>query len=301
MMGRNEMQVREFDAAVLPELSCDLRPISAAMQWIRLHTANETLRALAFRAWLPAPQEDNLVPVARIRVENRGSVSEPIWVVESCMARQEARAFAYASSTACVIDGEVDRLRKLVDSISDGYLRDFMIRALSMEDVFRWYWTCPASIRNHHCGSGGLARHSREVAEQAASMMQPGSIERDYAIVAGLLHDLGKLWSYEGGHLTNEATVRGHEAIGYDSLEPLLKRLKKSWSYGGDVMSALLFGSWKRATGGSLYAVGDAVRFQDRLSAKNEWESELGSRHRKPTVIHRLGSERRRVHGRAAS
>ena len=43
------------------------------------------------------------------------------------------------------------------------------------------------------------------------------------------------------------------------------------------------------------------VRFQDRLSAQNNGESGLGSRHRKPAVIHRLGSERRRVRGRAAS
>lgn len=301
MKDHNELYVREFDAAVLPELSCDLRPISAAMQWVRLHTADETIRALACRSWLPAPQEDHLVPVARVRVENRGSVSVPLWVVESCKARQESRAFAYVSSTACVIDGEVDRLRELVDSIRNDYLRDFVIRALSMEDAFRWYWTCPASIRNHHCGSGGLARHSREVAEQAAAMMKPGSIERDYAIADGLLHDFGKLWSYEEGHLTREADVRGHEAIGYDSLEPLLKRLKKSWPHGGDVMSALLFGSQKQATGGLIHAVAHAVRIQDRLSAQNDGVTGLRSRYRKLAVIHRLGSERRRVRGRAAS
>ena len=200
-----------------------------------------------------------------------------------------------------MIDGEVDRLKDLLDSIRNDHLRDFVIRALSMEDAFRWYLTCPASIQNHHCGSGGLVRHSREVAEQAGAMMTPGSIERDYAIVAGLLHDFGKLWSYKKGHLTLEATVRGHEAIGYDSLEPLLKRLKQTWPYGGDVMSALLFGSHKQATGGLIHAVSHAVRFQDRLSAQNDGELRLGSRLRKPAVIHRLGSEHRRVRDRAAS
>ena len=301
MKDQNELYVREFDAAVLPELSCDLRPISAAMQWVRLHTADETIRALACRSCLPAPQEDNLVPVARVRVENRGSVSVPLWVVESCKARQESRAFAYVSSTACVIDGELDRLRELVDSIRNDYLRDFVIRALSMEDAFRWYWTCPASIRNHHCGSGGLARHSREVAEQAAAMMKPGSIERDYAIVAGLLHDFGKLWSYEEGHLTSEADAIGHEFVGLKRLRPLLECLDESWPRGGNVMEALLCGSWKQATGGLIYAVGDAVRFQDRLSAQNDGVTGLRSRYRKPAVIYRLGSERRRTRGRAAS
>ena len=301
MKDHNEMHVREFDAAVLPELSCDLRTISAAMQWVRLYTADETIRTLACRCRLPAPQEDHLVPVARVRMENRGSVSAPLWIVESCKARQQSRAFSYVSSAACVIDGEVDRLRALVDSMRNDYLRDFVVRALSMEESFRWYWTCPASIRNHHCGSGGLVRHSREVAEQAAAMMKPGSIGRDYAIVAGLLHDFGKLWSYENGHLTCEADALGHEFVGLKRLRPLLEWLDESWPQGGNVMEALLCGSWKQATGGLLYTVGDAVRLQDRLSAQNDGETGLGSRHRKPAVIHRLGSEHRRVRGRAAS
>lgn len=58
----------------------------------------------------------------------------------------------------------------------------------------RW----PAALKNHHCGAGGLADHTKEVMEYAIHIALPfPKANNDVLIAAALWHDLTKIWEYE--------------------------------------------------------------------------------------------------------
>lgn len=82
-----------------------------------------------------------------------------------------------------------------------------------------------------------------------------------------LLHDIGKLWSYADGRLTDEAHRLGHEAIGYRKLGPLLAVLREADERTGAILDALLSGAWKKSLRHPAAALGDIVWAMDRFSA----------------------------------
>lgn len=94
----------------------------------------------------------------------------------------DVHALQFVSPLACPVTGEVSAIRRLIDSIADDDLRRFVVEALSISTAFHWYWTCPASLAHHHAYPGGLARHSREVAERAARAVGDKRDQRDFAI-----------------------------------------------------------------------------------------------------------------------
>ena len=91
------------------------------------------------------------------------------------------------------------RIQTLINSISDPELREHV------KSYFEIYWEdfeiYPASLRFHHCYDGGLLDHTVEVVEISLKiadfLTKLGlKIDRDALIVAGLLHDFGKLEEY---------------------------------------------------------------------------------------------------------
>lgn len=164
--------------------------------------------------------------------------------------------------------GQLQWLIDTIDTIDNSYLSRFLKSAFSVRDAFLWFWTCPASIAHHHAEPGGLVRHTLEVATRAAQAMRGNPVQRDFAIAYALLHDYGKLWSYDDGHLTEIARKLGHELIGYEKLFPYILRLRDEWPEGGLVMQSLLSGEWKRNGTKPIQAVGNVVRSLDQFSAE---------------------------------
>ena len=167
----------------------------------------------------------------------------------------------------CSIDGTVEQTCELMKSLQSDPLRALMASVLLMPDVEIGYWTHPASLSHHHAHSGGLAQHSLEVAVACENVRGLDAWQRDLVIAYAFLHDLGKLWCYADGALTSEARRIGHEAIGYQSLKPKLKRLRESDERSGATLEALLSGAWKRTCKHPAAALGDIVRAMDRFSA----------------------------------
>jgi len=90
----------------------------------------------------------------------------------------------------------VQRLKDVVKKIEAIPLVDFINDVFTLREVYRHFWTCPASQDYHHAFQGGLAAHSIEMAERAARTPHVSSMDRDFAIAHSLLHDIGKILCY---------------------------------------------------------------------------------------------------------
>lgn len=87
----------------------------------------------------------------------------------------------------------------LATRISSPLLRKFLDDALLQPKVGISYLQCPATMRGHHSYAGGLLEHSVEVAWNVAGVHALSPIERDVAVVAALLHGIGRTKTFSTG------------------------------------------------------------------------------------------------------
>lgn len=262
--------IHEFTAALLPSKYTEPSLSAAGGQALSLVSAQGRFEAWTWIHDLPMPGPDDPVTVGSVCTLALGAAEASALVLTRFLPSLDEHALRFVSPLACPVAGEVSAIRRMVSSMSNEDLRRFVTEALSITTAFHWYWTCPASLAHHHAYPGGLARHSREVAERAARAVGDKSVQRDYAIAYGLLHDYGKLWSYEDGHLTRIAQRLGHEHLGFEKLMAPLHRLRDRWEEGGYVMQSLLSGNWKRDRHAPAVAVGNIVRSLDQFSAEDD-------------------------------
>ncbi|MDF2177929.1 HD domain-containing protein [Aliiglaciecola sp. CAU 1673] len=85
-----------------------------------------------------------------------------------------------------------DALIVLASRLQHPLLRRFLRQVLLQQWVGLRFLQCPASLRHHHAYRGGLLQHSVEIAWDVAGVQELSTLERDIAVVAALLHDIGK-------------------------------------------------------------------------------------------------------------
>ena len=187
---------------------------------------------------------------------------------------------ALLPETICPVEGTVAQVRELVANLEVPELRNFVLDVFKLKEVFQYFWTCPASIRDHHAFAGGLAVHSLEVVTAVTQLRSLGQTELCIAIVYALFHDVGKVWSYENGTLTAEAAELGHEHIGLERMLPSLQRLRRRWPEGGLMLQALFAGVGYRDDKRRGRAIGKIVRSLDAFSAE-QYMKRAGGRYRK--------------------
>ena len=273
----------QFDAAVIhcPGREQAIAPVGA--RWVEIHTASGQYPALT---WLPSPDwAERHVEIAKCHaVDLRLPDDTCVLLLTQTCPLANVAATDFVPRKACVHDGCVDAVRALIAGIDHPALRRFVEDAFLLREAFLWYWTSPASLRHHHAYNGGLVMHSVDVANRANLALADQPHQRDFAVAYALLHDFGKLWAYEDGHLSGEASQLGHEQIGFDRLMPAIWRLRESWPDGGLVMQRLLSGDWKRGNGSPALAVGSLVRSLDQYSAESDLRVS-GASSRKDVVV----------------
>ncbi|WP_371194632.1 HD domain-containing protein [Glaciecola sp. SC05] len=108
---------------------------------------------------------------------------------------QPIGSFTYLSqlpSARCAKPDALMDMYTLARSIKHPLLVSFLTKALLQPDVGLRFIQCPASLNHHHNYAGGLLEHSVEIARQLANERTESDDNRDLAIVAALLHDIGK-------------------------------------------------------------------------------------------------------------
>lgn len=124
------------------------------------------------------------------------------------------------------------RLRALVASVTDPQLRQVLDLVLGEEtETWQRYRIAPAAKRVHQAYRHGLLEHCLTVAEAVAGAADvfPG-IDRDLAVSAALIHDIGKLDAYrliEGDdvELTDDGKLRGEIVLGYERLHGIVDQV----------------------------------------------------------------------------
>jgi len=112
----------------------------------------------------------------------------------------------------------VDDLQRAINSIKNPPLRQLLKEILGDQAFLDRFFVAPAAKTYHHACVGGLMEHSLDVMKHVALVAQRNpEIDRDLAKTVALLHDIGKVDSYElkgTFDLTDEGKLLGHVYIG---------------------------------------------------------------------------------------
>ena len=112
-------------------------------------------------------------------------------------------------------------LRELESTIQNPYLRQLLADLLGAEtDTWAWFREAPAAKRYHQAYRHGLLEHSLTVAQAVSAISATFSgIDRDVAVTGALVHDIGKLDTYEivGDviDMTDRGRLYGEIPLGY--------------------------------------------------------------------------------------
>jgi len=125
---------------------------------------------------------------------------------------------------------EID-LRGLIATVQSAHLRRLLVAILG-EHSATWgeYREAPAAKHYHQAYVHGLLEHSLTVAQAVSGISAtfPG-IDRDLAVTGALLHDIGKLETYElapgGIEMTDQGRLHGEIALGYYRVRRAIEEL----------------------------------------------------------------------------
>ena len=112
-------------------------------------------------------------------------------------------------------------LRELESTIQNRYLRALLADLLGQAtETWSWFREAPAAKRYHQAYRHGLLEHSLTVAQAVSAISATfGGIDRDVAVTGALLHDIGKLDTYEivGDviGMTDRGRLYGEISLGY--------------------------------------------------------------------------------------
>lgn len=177
----------------------------------------------------------------------------PLPVLTACWPCDQDFALYSLPEDICPVAGVFMGILELVETLKVRPLYRMVVRIFREREVVARFWTMPASARHHHAFPGGLAAHSLEVARDLAGQDALNDHERELSIAAGLLHDLGKVWSYaDRMGLSAAGRAMGHELVGLSRLERELKVLEGDWPDGAYAMRVLLSGCGRMRQDGSM-------------------------------------------------
>ncbi|MEH6643925.1 TraI domain-containing protein [Vreelandella glaciei] len=119
----------------------------------------------------------------------------------------------------CPAPDTLDRLVATAQSLQSEHLRTFLTQVLERKDRLEAFLNAPASNNYHHAYPGGLLQHSLDVANNAMGMLRLNEpavprIMQETCFVAGLLHDIGKTYTYDSKGKPNAAwKLCSHDAF----------------------------------------------------------------------------------------
>lgn len=112
----------------------------------------------------------------------------------------------------------VAELDRLISSVGDVYLGQLLHAILGSRPFRDSFCVAPAAKTYHHACVGGLLEHSLDVARQILLIAERyPELDRDLGVTVALLHDVGKVDSYDlggGFELTDSGRLLGHIYLG---------------------------------------------------------------------------------------
>lgn len=94
-------------------------------------------------------------------------------------------------------DFYINKCEWLIDKVQDKDYKILLARIFNDKDIIDLFFNFPAAKSRHHAYTHGLIQHSVEVAEIALFIGKYYQANLDLLITAALLHDIGKIRSYD--------------------------------------------------------------------------------------------------------
>lgn len=119
------------------------------------------------------------------------------------------------------VENYITRFESIISNITDSDYRLILNNCFN-DDVKELYFTYPAARGNHHNYTHGLLEHSIEVVDISLLLADYfGNVNKDLLACAGLLHDIGKLKSYDTDEKTNYVKTDWELLLGHLSISAL--------------------------------------------------------------------------------
>ena len=124
-----------------------------------------------------------------------------------------------------------NRLRELLQSITDPHLRTLMDCFLIDEPLMTAFTAAPAGSEAHHAYQGGLVEHvvnMLEIANRISDLLV--GVDRNLLLAGIFLHDLGKIRELNfssGCTYTDEGQMLGHLVIAVEMLTEKIAQVEK--------------------------------------------------------------------------
>jgi 3'-5' exoribonuclease len=145
--------------------------------------------------------------------------------------RIEAYLRDMSSGLAHTVEQMEQDFRALVATVQSDDLRDLLERILGSDsETWERFRVAPAAKHYHQAYTHGLLEHTVTVAQavSALSAIFPG-IDRDVAVTGALLHDIGKLDTYQliddQIEMTDDGRLHGEIVLGYSRVRAELERI----------------------------------------------------------------------------
>ncbi|MBE0464225.1 MAG: TraI domain-containing protein [Halomonadaceae bacterium] len=161
----------------------------------------------------------------------------------------------------CPVPEVFDQLVTIVQSLESAHLRAFLTRVLERKDRLEAFLNAPASVTYHHAYPGGLLEHSLDVANNAVTMLRLNEsalprLMQEACFVAGLLHDIGKTYTYDSKGKPNTAwKLCSHDAFTLEACAYGLAHLDKH----APDLAIMLRHVWTCASPGARYGQKAAI------------------------------------------
>jgi 3'-5' exoribonuclease len=125
----------------------------------------------------------------------------------------------------------IDELQRLIRSIKNPHLKYLLKEILGAPEAQDEFFEAPAAKLYHHACVGGLLEHSLDVVRVAlVAAKRYGEVDRDLVATVALLHDIGKIESYErqGGmfDFTDAGRLLGHIYVGAARVDRAISRIE---------------------------------------------------------------------------
>jgi 3'-5' exoribonuclease len=124
----------------------------------------------------------------------------------------------------------IDELQRLISSIKNPHLKRLLKELLGSPDAQSQFFDAPAAKVYHHACVGGLLEHSLDVARQVVFVARRyPELDRDLGATVALLHDIGKVDSYESQgafDFTDVGRLLGHIYIGAAHVDRAISQIE---------------------------------------------------------------------------
>ena len=203
--------------------------------------------------------------------------ADSVWRMETAEVASHGASLLPRNACPSGARSALDELVQLVGDLSDTSLCAFANHVFADPTISPAFLRCRASANHHHSTPGGLLIHSVAVARRTADLagrMRPS--EREVVMLAGLLHDVGKLATVGPGP---GRPLLGrwihHEAMTLELLAPHLSRLDQACSKSAALLRHSLVWYSRGGFGFARFPGADIVKACDGVDVAMErggWE-----------------------------